>query len=67
MIICHNGTIRHSPQNAEFLDLFNPHSLGTVEDIVQRALQKLEASHLIEVNRQQIKIVNRVGLEELGI
>ena len=40
--------------------------LGTVEDVVQRSLRKLEVSDLIEVNRQQIRIVNRVELEKLA-
>lgn len=38
--------------------------LGTVEDVVQRALRKLEASNLIEVDRQQIRIIDRTGLDE---
>lgn len=40
--------------------------LGTVEDVVQRSLRKLETSNLIEVNRQQIRIIDRVELEELA-
>ena len=40
--------------------------LGTVEDVVQRSLRKLEVSDLIEVNRQQIRIVNRGELEKLA-
>ena len=40
--------------------------LGTVEDVVQRSLRKLEVSDLIEVNRQQIRIINRVELEKLA-
>ena len=40
--------------------------LGTVEDVVQRALRKLEASNLIKVSRQQIRIVDRVELEKLA-
>lgn len=40
--------------------------LGTVEDVVQRSLRKLEASELIAVERQQIRIHNRAGLEELA-
>ena len=38
--------------------------LGTVEDVVQRALRKLEANDLIEVSRQQIRIVQRNELEK---
>ena len=40
--------------------------LGTVEDVVQRSLRKLEVSNLIEVNRQQIQIINRNELEKLA-
>ncbi len=40
--------------------------LGTVADVVQRSLRKLEAEDLIEVNRQQIRIVNRAELEKLA-
>ena len=40
--------------------------LGTVEDVVQRSLRKLEVSDLIEVNRQQIQIINRSELEKLA-
>jgi len=40
--------------------------LGTVEDVVQRSLRQLEGNNLIEVNRQQIRIVNRIELEELA-
>ena len=39
---------------------------GTVEEVVQRSLRKLEGRDLIEVNRQQIRIVNRVELENLA-
>jgi CRP-like cAMP-binding protein len=40
--------------------------LGTVADVVQRSLRKLEGEDLIEVNRQQIRIVNRAELEKLA-
>lgn len=40
--------------------------LGTVADVVQRALRKLEADELIEVKRQRIRIINRVELENLA-
>jgi CRP/FNR family transcriptional regulator len=40
--------------------------LGTVADVVQRSLRKLEADNLIEVSREQILIVNRQELEELA-
>ena len=40
--------------------------LGTVEDVIQRSLRKLEVSDLIEVNRQQIRIINRNELEKLA-
>ena len=40
--------------------------LGTVEDVVQRSLRKLEAGSVIEFNRQQIRIVNRTELEKLA-
>jgi CRP/FNR family transcriptional regulator len=40
--------------------------LGTVEDVVQRSLRKLEAGNVIEFNRQKIRIVNRVELEKLA-
>ena len=41
--------------------------LGTVADVVQRALRKLEADDLIQVDRQQILILNRDGLEKLAV
>ena len=40
--------------------------LGTVADVVQRSLRKLESDGLIEVGRQQIVIVKRDALEELA-
>jgi CRP/FNR family cyclic AMP-dependent transcriptional regulator len=40
--------------------------LGTVADVVQRSLRKLEADNLIEVGRQQILIINRDELEQLA-
>jgi CRP/FNR family transcriptional regulator len=40
--------------------------LGTVADVVQRSLQKLEEDGLIEVERQQIKILRRDDLDELA-
>ncbi|MCP4168886.1 MAG: Crp/Fnr family transcriptional regulator [Chloroflexi bacterium] len=40
--------------------------LGTVTDVVQRSLRKLEADNLIEVDQQQIRIVNRIELEKLA-
>ena len=39
--------------------------LGTVADVVQRALRKLEADNLIQVERQQILILDHDGLENL--
>ena len=39
--------------------------LGTVPDVLQRALRKLDKEGLIEVSRQQIKILNREKLENL--
>jgi CRP/FNR family transcriptional regulator len=40
--------------------------LGTVADVVQRSLRKLETDNLIEVERQQIRIIDRDELEELA-
>jgi CRP/FNR family transcriptional regulator len=40
--------------------------LGTVADVVQRSLRRLEADNLIEVGRQQILIINRAELEKLA-
>lgn len=40
--------------------------LGTVTDVIQRSLRKLEADNLIVVERQQILIVNRAELEKLA-
>lgn len=40
--------------------------LGTVADVVQRSLRKLEADDLIKVGRQQILIINRDELEEVA-
>lgn len=37
--------------------------LGTVPDVLNRALQSLAAEGLIEVNRQQIRICDRAALE----
>lgn len=37
--------------------------LGTVPDVLNRALQSLAAEGLIDVDRQQIKICDRAGLE----
>ena len=39
--------------------------LGTVADVIQRALRKLEADNLIQVERQQILILDHDGLENL--
>ncbi len=41
--------------------------LGTVSDVVQRSLRKLEASQFIEVSRQQIHIIDRMALEDLAV
>lgn len=40
--------------------------LGTVPDVVQRALSSMVAEGLIEVTRDQIRIHNREGLEQLA-
>lgn len=40
--------------------------LGTVTDVVQRSLRKLEADNLIKVERKKIHIVNRPELEKLA-
>ena len=40
--------------------------LGTVADVVHRSLRKLEIDNLIEVERQQIRIINREELEKLA-
>jgi CRP/FNR family transcriptional regulator len=38
--------------------------LGTVADVIQRSLRKLEADKLIEVDRKQIRIIDRAELEK---
>ena len=40
--------------------------LGTVTDVIQRTLRKMEAQGLIEVDRDQIRILHREGLENLA-
>lgn len=40
--------------------------LGTVPDVLNRALKKLVAEGFIQVARQQIKILDRSGLEEIA-
>ena len=40
--------------------------LGTVPDVVQRALRNLEKDGLIEVKRREIRIVDRDALEEIA-
>jgi CRP/FNR family transcriptional regulator len=40
--------------------------LGTVADVVQRSLRNLENDRLIEVSRDQIRILNRPDLETLA-
>jgi CRP/FNR family transcriptional regulator len=39
--------------------------LGTVGDVVQRALRQLEENNLIQVERKQILILNREGLKKM--
>jgi CRP/FNR family transcriptional regulator len=41
--------------------------LGTVEDVLQRALRRLEADKLIQVERRQILILDRRGMEKLVV
>ena len=41
--------------------------LGTVADVIQRALSRLEEDKLIQVERQQIQILDRDGLESKAI
>jgi len=40
--------------------------LGTVADVIQRALSKLEVGGVIEVNRNQIRIIDHTELENLA-
>ena len=40
--------------------------LGTVADVIQRSLRKLEADNLIEVERKQIHIIDQNELEKLA-
>lgn len=40
--------------------------LGSVPDVVQRSLRGLEADGLIDVDRQRIRILNRIALEEIA-
>lgn len=39
--------------------------LGTVPDVIQRAMRGLEADRIISVERQQIRILDRTALERL--
>jgi hypothetical protein len=39
--------------------------LGTVADVIQRGLRRLEAENLIQVERWQILILDRKGLEKM--
>lgn len=41
--------------------------LGTVSDVIQRALRTLEADGLILIDRRQIRILDRPALEELAL
>ena len=41
--------------------------LGTVADVIHRSLRKLEVDNIIEVERQQIRIINRDELEKLSV
>jgi CRP/FNR family transcriptional regulator len=41
--------------------------LGTVADVVQRALRSLESDGFIAVERHQIRILNRSALEEIAL
>jgi len=41
--------------------------LGTVADVIHRSLRKLEVDNIIEVERQQIRIINRDALEKLSV
>jgi CRP-like cAMP-binding protein len=41
--------------------------LGTVPDVVQRALRKLENDGLIAVDRRQIQILDRPALAEVAL
>ena len=50
-----------------FFGALNEESLATfVAQIKQINLRKLEVDDLIEVNRQQIRIINRIELERLA-
>jgi CRP/FNR family transcriptional regulator len=40
--------------------------LGTVADVVQRALSQLEDNEMIQVERHQIQILDRGGLDKLA-
>jgi CRP/FNR family cyclic AMP-dependent transcriptional regulator len=40
--------------------------LGTVADVIQRSLRKLEVENLIKVDRQQILIIDRDKLEDMA-
>lgn len=40
--------------------------LGTVPDVIQRSLRNLEAEELIAVDRHQIRILNRLTLEQIA-
>lgn len=40
--------------------------LGTVADVVQRSLRRLEADNLIEVDRREIRVIDREELEKVA-
>jgi hypothetical protein len=40
--------------------------LGTVPDVLSRVIRELTRAGLLEMDRQQIRILNREGLEERG-
>ena len=41
--------------------------LGTVPDVIQRALRQLESEGLIQADRQQIRILDADALAEIAI
>jgi CRP/FNR family cyclic AMP-dependent transcriptional regulator len=58
------GNVLHRPRWYTQVELAS--RLGTVPDVVQRALRAMESDGLIQVERHQIRILNRPALEELA-
>jgi CRP-like cAMP-binding protein len=60
-----SGDILHRPRWYTQAELAA--RLGTVPDVIQRALRSLESDDFIEVDRHQIRILDRSALVEIAI